>query len=104
MKVIVKNKVYVVVEAHSDHVEVATGGGKTKMIRYDEPTLIVDPTDDDLRLSRDELIGRDVCAHANYHTIDIPNRVHECGTCKAHFTDTRRPMRYFRTHKDMIER
>ncbi len=40
MKVIVRDELLVVVEAHADHLEVVRPGGQTELIPYDEPTLI----------------------------------------------------------------
>lgn len=100
MKVLVRGQLYVVVEAYGDHLEVKVDDGVTALIPYDEPTLIVDPTDDDLSEARDVLLQ---CQHANYITVDIPNRVHRCADCGSRFTDVRRAMRYWRTGKAMRE-
>jgi hypothetical protein len=95
MKVLVKGCAYVVAEAHADHLEIVVEPGLTALVPYDEPTLIVDPTDDDLREAKEALVGHAGCQHANYMTIDLPMGVHECQLCGSHFTDTRRPKRYF---------
>lgn len=95
MKAIVRGLVHSVVEAHADHLELDTDlPGVTILVPYSEPTLIVEPTDDDLTAAASPG-GCDVCPHENYLTIDLEMRVHECESCGAHFTDVGRPMRYF---------
>lgn len=104
MKALVRGELYRVVEVHGDHLEVEVDRGLTALIPYSEPTLIVDPTDNDLALAEAAKVGGCcVCPHVDYLTIDIPNAVHECASCGAHFTDTRREKRYWRTHTKMRE-